>query len=564
MKKVFLFLCVLLTVDIMAEKIKVGELYYERNYTYNTASVTYHEWHSADNYAGITSIVIPSQIECNGTIYKVTSIGEGAFMRCPSIVSVTIPKSVTSIDEDAFWWCDSLLTVHIPNTVTSIGKEAFSYCRSLKFIKLPYNLTTIGEQAFFACLSLDSVIIPKSVKNIGEEAFRQCTSLKFIKVEDGNSVYNSHENCNAIIKTSNNALIVGCQNTIIPYNVRSIEDWAFNWCESLTSIFIPKSVTTIGEGAFAGCLGLKHIQVELGNPTYDSRENCNAIIKTTTNTLVVGCHNTIIHNSVTTISEGAFGYCKTLKSITIPKSVKYIERGAFTGCDSLRFITVEVGNTTFDSRDNCNAIIDSYQNILVLGCASTTIPNSVTTIGEGAFYNCSSLKSIAIPSSVKNIKDNAFSGCDSLISVVMNNGVVNIGKEAFESCHSLQSITIPNSVEYIADDAFAWCYSLTSISFGNRVVSIGKRTFKYCKSLKSIIIPNSVKYIGEEAFASCESLTSIAIGNGITSIGPIMINGCESLKSIKFAGTKEQWRNIKKEDNWFWYRYTIHCIDGDI
>lgn len=565
MKKAFLFLATVFGVlTSMAESVKVGELYYERNYTYNTASVAYHEWHSSDNYADITSIVIPNQIEYNGTVYKVTSIGEGAFRRCPSLVSVTIPEGITSIEEDAFWGCDSLVTVHFPSSVTTIGKEAFGWCHSLKFIRLPYNLTNIGENAFFKCSSLDSIIIPKSVRNIGEEAFRQCTSLKSIRVEDGNFVYDSRDNCNAIIKTSTNALIAGCQNTIIPYNVRSIEAWAFNWCKSLTSIFIPKSVTNIEEGAFAGCAGLKYIQVELGNPTYDSRENCNAIIKTATNTLVVGCHNTTIHNSVTTIGKGAFGHCTTLKAITIPKSVKYIERGAFADCNSLSVIKVDIDNTTFDSRDNCNAVINTYNNTLVLGCASTTIPNSVTIIGEGAFYSCSSLKSIEIPGSVKSIKDNAFWGCDSLISIVMSNGLVTIGKEAFESCHSLKSITIPNSVEYIADKAFAWCSSLASISLGNHVASIGKRAFEYCKSLKSIIIPNSVEYIGEQAFASCESLASISIGNGITSIGPIIITGCESLKSIKYAGTKEQWRKIKKEDDWFWYGWEIHCVDGNI
>lgn len=553
----------MMTVSTLAESVKVGDLYYERNYTYNTAYVTYQTWFSSDNYAGITSIVIPSEIECNGTIYKVTSIGEGAFRQCKSLTSITIPEGVKSIEEDAFSSCDSLVTVHIPTSVTIIGEEAFSWCPTLKSIELPYNLTTIGEGAFIGCNSLESITIPKSVRNIGEEAFRQCTSLKSIKVEDGNYVYDSRENCNAIIKTSTNALIAGCQNTTIPNDVRSIEDWAFNWCKSLTSIFIPKSVTTIGEGAFAGCIDLKHIQVELGNPIYDSREKCNAIIETSTNTLVVGCQNSVVHNSVTTIGEKAFSSCKSLDSITIPKSVTSIAVDAFKGCSSLKFINVDENNYVYDSRENCNAIIKRLSNTLIIGCQNTIIPNSVTSIGDGAFSDCYSLTSITIPNSVTRIGNYAFAFCDSLISVTIPNSVITIGDYAFGSCHSLQSITIPNSVEYIADEAFAWCYSLTSISFGNRVASIGKRTFEYCKSLKSVIIPNSVKYIGSGAFGSCSSLTSVTIGNNVNSIewGPFL--GCDFLTAIKYAGTKQQWENIKKADD-FWYRYTIHCTDGDI
>ena len=565
MKKLSLILfTVSLTLTSMAESIKVGDLYYERNYTYNTASVTYQVWFSDENYAGMKSIIIPAEIECNGTTYTVTSIGKGAFQSCESLTSIIIPNSVTNIGEDAFWGCSSLEGIEFPNSITNIGEEAFFYCTSLKYIDFPSKLTTIGKEAFFKCYALDSITIPKSVRNIEEEAFRQCGSLKSIKVEAGNPIYDSRDNCNAIIKTSTNTLIAGCQNTVIPNSVRNIGDWAFNWCKSLTSIFIPKSVTTIGKGAFIGCIGLKHIKVELGNPIFDSRENCNAIIETATNTLRVGCQSTTIHNSVKNIGKEAFKHCSSLKSVIIPKSVNSIEIGAFTGCNSLKTIIVDITNPTYDSRENCNAIIETWSNTLIVGCGNTIIPNSIETIGDESFMFCSALKSISIPGCVKSIRDYAFDGCDSLISVVINNGVINIGKYAFQRCHSLKSITIPNSVKYIDDKAFAWCSSLTSISFGNSVTSIGKFAFEYCKSIESITIPNNVKYIGERAFASCKSLRSISFGNGITGIGPIIITGCESLKSIKYAGTKQQWRNIEKKDDWFWYGWDVHCVDGNL
>ena len=188
MKKLSLILfTVSLTLTSMAESIKVGDLYYERNYTYNTASVTYQEWFSDNNYAGMTSIIIPAQIECNGTIYTVTSIGEGAFQYCNSLISITIPKSITSI-----------------------GEDAFGGCNSLKNIILPPKLTTIGKHAFFKCYSIDSITIPEGVREIDQEAFRQCSSLKSINVEANNSIYDSRNNCNAIVKTSTNTLITGC------------------------------------------------------------------------------------------------------------------------------------------------------------------------------------------------------------------------------------------------------------------------------------------------------------------------------------------------------------------
>ena len=542
MKKILLILGVLLmTISTLAESVKVGDLYYERNYTYNTASVTYQVWFSDKNYAGVKSIIIPAEIECNGTTYTVTSIGKGAFQSCESLTSIIIPNSVTSIGEDAFWGCSSLEGIEFPNSITNIGEEAFCYCTSLKYIDFPSKLTTIGKEAFFKCYALDSITIPKSVRNIEEEAFRQCGSLKSIKVEAGNPIYDSRDNCNAIIKTSTNTLIAGCQNTVIPNSVRNIGDWAFNWCKSLTSIFIPKSVTTIGEGAFAGCVGLKYIKVELGNPIYDSRENSNAIIKTATNTLVVGCHNSTIHNSVTTISEGAFGHCTTLKSVIVPKSLKYIERGAFEGCDSLGVIKVEAGNTTFDSRENCNAIIDTYNNTLVLGCAGTTIPNSVTTIGEGAFYCCYSLKSISIPSSVNRIN-----------------------KEAFQYCRNLTSITIPNSVKWIDEKAFSGCRGLVSLTLGTGVISIGERAFNSCSSLKSITIPNSVKWIEKNAFADCDALASITIGTGVKSVGWWAFCNYNHDIKITYKGTTQQWRNVETNNIVCNNIIKLHCVDGDV
>ena len=315
------------------------------------------------------------------------------------------------------------------------------------------------------------------------------------------------------------------------YDVTSIGEEAFAYCKSLTSIIIPNSVTSIGKDAFYGCSGLTSIVVEKGNKTYDSRENCNAIIETATNTLIRGCNSTIIPNSVTSIGDYAFSYCSSLTSMTIPNSVTSIGGLAFYWCTSLTSIVVEKGNITYDSRENCNAIIETATNTLILGCNSTVIPNSVTSIGGWAFSNCVALTSITIPNSVTSIGGYAFYWCEGLTSIIIPNSVTSIGNGAFSNCESLTSIIIPNSVKSIGEHAFYWCRSLTSITIPNSVTSIGEKAFYWCTSLTSITIPNSVTSIGEEAFACC-GLTSITIPNSVTSIGNGAFSNCSSLASI--------------------------------
>ena len=241
----------------------------------------------------------------------------------------------------------------------------------------------------------------------------------------------------------------------VTYSVTSIGDDAFYYCPGLISVTIPNSVTSIGSNAFDYCSGLTSIIVDANNLKYDSRDNCNAIIEKRTTELIWGCKNTVIPNSVTSIGHTAFSKCTGLTSITIPSSVTSIDGGAFFGCSSLTSINVDANNPKYDSRDNCNALIETATNTLIAGCKNTVIPNGVTSIFILAFYGCSGLISIEIPNSVTSIGSLAFSNCSSLTSIEIPNNVTSLGSGAFEDCSGLTSVVVKRETPVdITSDVF--------------------------------------------------------------------------------------------------------------
>ena len=368
---------------------------------------------------------------------------------------------------------------------------------------ITYRVVGIGDAAFLGCTSLTSVTIPNSVTNIGISAFYGCSSLLSISIP------------NNVTNIDNNAFR-GCTSltsVTIPNSVMSIGDYAFYGCTGLTSITIPNRVTYIGEYTFKGCTSLTSVTIgesvsEIGKSAFES---CTSLTSVVWN--AIHCVNFIIPdapfpNSVTSFTFGekvehvpAY-LCydmSVLASITIPNSVTSIGGGAFSGCSSL---------------------------------TSVTIPNSVTSIGTYAFQGCSSLSSVTIPNNVTSIEAGAFSGCSSLTSVTIPNGVTSIGETAFSGCSSLTSVTIPNSVTSIGGTAFSGCSSLTSITLPDSIKNIKYWTFESCSSLTSITIPNSVTYIDYNAFRGCSSLTSVTIGESVSEIGNSAFENCTSLTSI--------------------------------
>ena len=533
-------------------------------------SVTEIGWFAFSGCTGLTSITIPN---------SVTEIGSSAFEGCTGLTSITIPNSVTEIENSAFSGCTGLTSITIPNSVTSIEYGAFEGCTGLTSVTIGNSVTSIGEAAFFDCTGLTSITIPNSVTSIGDGAFGNVLNIVYYGTATGSPwgarSINGYVDGYLVYEDATQTKLLACFTTAtgeitIPNSVTSIEEGAFSGCTGLkkvnytgdvkgwvsismksnpicysknlylndvlltdlvlpegittmsdafaydtclTSVTIPNSVTEIGWSAFEDCTGLTSITIpnsvtSIGEAAFSG---CTGLTSVT------------IGNSVTSIREEAFRGCTGLTSITIPNSVTSIEYGAFSGCTGLTSIVVENGNKVYDSRSNCNAIIETATNTLIQGCKTTIIPNSVTSIGSGAFSGCTGLTSITIPNSVTSIGGAAFSGCTGLTSVIIPNSVTSIEEGAFSGCTGLTSITIPNSVTSIGWAAFSGCTGLTSVLIGNNSeLSMDDATFFGYANLTQVTCYANVPphiYIGQPGYFDEDKLSEKTLYVPLSAIG---------------------------------------------
>ncbi len=361
-----------------AHDFEVDGIYYSiSSSTDKTVAVTYRSTsYVYESYEYSGNVTIPSVVTYNGTTYSVTSIGFRAFYECTGLTSVTIPGSVTSIENQAFSSCFSLASIEIPGSVTSIGDGAFIGCTGLTSVTIGNSVTSIGQGAFMGCTGLTSIEIPGSVTSIDYYAFYGCSSLASVVVNEGNTTYDSRENCNAIIETATNKLIAGCKNTIIPDGVTSIRDDAFGKCTGLTCIVIPNSLKSYGTGAFSGCTGLK-IVINFSSFNFKKGEG-------------IAEYADMVINAPDGSIEGDFVFCVI---------------------DGKNILCAYLGNGVDmvlpDNYKGESYAIGDYAFYGCTGLESVEIPNGVTAIGDYAFSGCSSLKSVTISSSVLAMKSNS-------------------------------------------------------------------------------------------------------------------------------------------------------------
>jgi len=478
----------------------------------------------------------------------------------PELSSINISNSVKFIGMRAFSGCSSITgTLNIPSSVIEIGSYAFYECSGLSgTLTIPNSVIEIGSCAFFDCSGLSGTLaIPISVNEIGFQAFTGCSGVSSIYVNPNNSKYDSRDDCNALIESASNTLILGCKNTVIPNSITKISDYAFRQCIGLKSITIPNSVLSIGSWAFSNCRNLSSITV--GNSLESIGENAFTNCYNLKNVMwnAKSCSDfdgsSRPFNGINSINSITFGNSVEkipdylcygligLKSITIGTSVAYIGYDSFHYCPGIGSINIDSSNVNYDSRDNCNAIIETASNTLIIGCKNTVVPNTVKKIYSCAFEGCTGLTCITIPESVTKVGTMAFYNCSSLNNVYWNAKSCDDLENtyAFYDLNNITSFTFGNSVERIPANLCRGLTGLKTISLPSSIKTIGDYAFFNCSGAKgSLTIPNSTTVIGSGAFSGCSGLTgSLTIPTSIIEINGYVFNNCSGLTSISIPSS---------------------------
>lgn len=547
-----------------------------------------------ESCSSLTSIALPASLKTIGSssFYNCTalsgvtvpnsvvSIGTWAFQSCTGLTSATLSNSLKLIDSSVFYNCSGLTAIITPNSVTSIGSNAFWGCSRLTSVTLGNNVTTINGSAFNGCTKLTSLYIPGSVISIGYSAFESCTGLKSITV-------NALVPVDITNKTNvfYNVDKINCT-LYVPYQTKTLYSSANQWKDFVNIVENPYglilNIDSLNLLVAAGSNDSIHVtsntswtassdQLWLsvnpgsgsGNGTIKIVADANPIF-TTRKAIVTVLTSGIEPQTVIVTQDAATKTVAVsaggLNSVLTHEEHTVLNRLTISGTidasdfkfmrDSIPNLTyLDISQTTIAAYTGANgtggtysisypaatipqyAFYNTYSSNHSMPLKSIKLPNSITSIGNGAFEYCYKLDSVAIPNSVTTIGDFAFDSCKGMKSLTISNSLTVIGR-VFGNCNSLTSVIIPNTVTSLAYGAFSGCSGLKNATLSNSLTTIGGSAFNYCIGLTSISIPNTVTLIDSYAFQSCSGLTNLVIGTKVNTIGMSAFSGCTGLTEL--------------------------------
>ena len=551
-----------------------------------------------------TEVVIPDEVTSIGSYafngcasLRTVSIPEGitripdhGFQSCSALMNVRLPEGLESIGTCAFYDCNSLKEITIPEGVTSIDSAAFSGCSSLMEITIPEGVEGLGNAMFRDCSSLTEISIPKRVMSIGSGVFKGCNSLATIKVEEGNAVYDSRADCNAVIETESGTLIVGCKNTVIPEGVAGIGHAAFSGCNGLTGINIPEGVTKIDYYAFVGCSRLTEISIpeeviSIGSTAFSgcsdeltiygktgsyaeiyAKEN--DIKFSSTGTALNPIEKKTISSNNVTLSQNSYTYDGRAKKPTVTikdgntvlkegtdytvtysnninvgtAKVTVTGKGNYTGTVTKEFmITKAAPEQGVKDLSHCTVTLSksSYTYDGKAKKPAVTVKDGNTALKERTDYTVTYSNNINVGTAKVTV-----AGKGNYKGTVTKGFTITVKKGTYHKVGSCQyKVTGTSTVSFtgVKDNKAAKVKIPKTVKIGGKdfkVTAIGSRAFKNNKKIASVEIGDNVKSIGTSAFEGCTKLSRATLGKGIIEIGGKTFKNCKKLGTITIKSTK--------------------------